>query len=454
MAGPACLQQQVAAVSGISGSSSSRSSRSLLNRALPCAVAFPSLVFSSSKRRSNLSVKFHEFRGSALSQQVAESTSETVSDLNVVEAAHSRSFEGIQTEQELRLAIAKEVESGRLPERAGLGMEELYRNYRDAVISSGVENPVDVSVRVIATVLDRILLQFETPFTFTNYHPRMMEPYDYYTFGQNYVRPLIDYRNSYLGNLKVFDEIEKNLKEGHNVILLANHQTEADPAVMALLLEHSHPYLAENLIYVAGDRVVLDPFCKPFSMGRNLLCVYSKKHINDVPELAKMKARENQKTLIKMTMLLKKGGQLLWVAPSGGRDRPDPETNEWVPAAFDPSSVENMRRLAEAVRVPSHIHALSLLCYEIMPPPVQVEKALGERRAVGFSGVGLGVSERLDFDSIVSQESDPSKARKACTDMAWNKVNEMYNVLKAGIYGDKGCDASSSSLRLAQPWRE
>jgi len=34
---------------------------------------------------------------------------------------------------ELMLAIAKEVDSGRLPERAGEGMEELYRNYRDAV---------------------------------------------------------------------------------------------------------------------------------------------------------------------------------------------------------------------------------------------------------------------------------------------------------------------------------
>jgi hypothetical protein len=31
------------------------------------------------------------------------------------------------------LAISKEVDSGRLPKRAGAGMEELYRNYRDAV---------------------------------------------------------------------------------------------------------------------------------------------------------------------------------------------------------------------------------------------------------------------------------------------------------------------------------
>lgn len=98
MAGSACLplaqQQQQVFVSRINGSSSRF--RALLNRALPCAVAFPSLV--SLQRRSNLSVKFHEFRGSAVSQQVAESTSETVADL-VVEAAHSRSFEGVQTEQ-------------------------------------------------------------------------------------------------------------------------------------------------------------------------------------------------------------------------------------------------------------------------------------------------------------------------------------------------------------------
>lgn len=33
----------------------------------------------------------------------------------------------------------------------------------------------------------------------------------------------------------------------------------------------------------------------------------------------------------------RKGGHLLWVAPSGGRDRPDPETNEWVPVSL-PSS--------------------------------------------------------------------------------------------------------------------
>lgn len=38
---------------------------------------------------------------------------------------------------------------------------------------------------------------------------------------------------------------------------------------------------------------------------RNLLCVYSKKHINDVPDLAEMKTKANARTLMRMRMLLR-----------------------------------------------------------------------------------------------------------------------------------------------------
>lgn len=41
-------------------------------------------------------------------------------------------------------------------------------------------------------------------------------------------------------------------------------------------------------------------------------------------------------------------------------------------APFDASAVDNMRRLLEHSSVPGHIYPLSLLCYEIMPPPQQV----------------------------------------------------------------------------------
>lgn len=36
--------------------------------------------------------------------------------------------------------------------------------------------------------------------------------------------------------------------QGENIVLMSNHQSEADPAIIALLLESTHPYLAENMV--------------------------------------------------------------------------------------------------------------------------------------------------------------------------------------------------------------
>lgn len=87
------------------------------------------------------------------------------------------------------------------------------------------------------------------------------------------------------------------------------------------MLESLHPSMATDVVYVAGDRVVSDAMCKPFSMGRNLFCVYSKKRMDDEPELKTMKMETNRKTLVAMSRALNAGGTLIWIAPSGGRDR-------------------------------------------------------------------------------------------------------------------------------------
>jgi glycerol-3-phosphate O-acyltransferase len=34
----------------------------------------------------------------------------------------------------------------------------------------------------------------QNPFTFPPYHKAIREPFDYYMFGQNYIRPLVDFR--------------------------------------------------------------------------------------------------------------------------------------------------------------------------------------------------------------------------------------------------------------------
>lgn len=41
-----------------------------------------------------------------------------------------------------------------------------------------------------------------------------------------------------------------NRLQGHNIVLVSNHQTEADPAVIALLLETTNSHIAENLVTI------------------------------------------------------------------------------------------------------------------------------------------------------------------------------------------------------------
>lgn len=280
----------------------------------------------------------------------------------------------------------------------------------------------------------------------------MRKPYDYYEFGQKYIRPLIDFRNSYVGNVSIFNEIQEKLQQGHNIVLISNHQTEADPAVIALLLETSSPHIAENLIYVAGDRVVTDPLCKPFSMGRNLICVYSKKHMNDDPEHSEEKRKANIRSLKEMALLLRGGSQIVWIAPSGGRDRPDPLTGEWYPAHFDASSVDNMRRLAEHSGAPGHVYPLALLCHDIMPPPPQVEKEIGESRVISFHGVGLSVAPEISFSEVTAACENPEEAKEVYTEALYKSVTEQYNVLKSAVHGKQGPGASIPTVSLSQPW--
>lgn len=364
----------------------------------------------------------------------------------------SRSFLDATTEQELLSGIRKESEAGKLPSNVAAGMKELYQNYKTAVLQSGIPNAHEIVLENMAAALDLIFLDVEDPFIFSPYHKALRKPYDYYEFGQKYIRPLIDFRNSYVGNVSIFNEIQEKLQQGHNIVLISNHQTEADPAVIALLLETSSPHIAENLIYVAGDRVVTDPLCKPFSMGRNLICVYSKKHMNDDPEHSEEKRKANIRSLKEMALLLRGGSQIVWIAPSGGRDRPDPLSGEWYPAHFDASSVDNMRRLAEHSGAPGHVYPLALLCHDIMPPPPQVEKEIGESRVISFHGVGLSVAPEISFSEVTAACENPEEAKEVYTEALYKSVTEQYHVLKSAVHGKQGLGASIPTVSLSQPW--
>ncbi|CAN0338508.1 unnamed protein product [Ascophyllum nodosum] len=146
------------------------------------------------------------------------------------------------------------------------------------------------------------------PYKFELFHPATKDPLDLYTWRNDFFRPLVEMDKSLLAGKENLDKIVDYLAKGENVFLLSNHQTEADPQVNSLLMEREgYGKLASGLINVAGHRVTTDPLAIPFSMGRNLFCIFSKKYIENPPELKGEKQKHNVRTLKKMAeMMVKK----------------------------------------------------------------------------------------------------------------------------------------------------
>lgn len=341
---------------------------------------------------------------------------------------------------------------GQVPPPLMEAFNQLYANYKRAVVTSGAPGATeDLVAKTMASVCERVLLQLTHPYTFPSAHERILAPYNYYEFGQRYIRGLVDFQHSLLGHEDRFAEVEAALAKGENVVLLANHQTEADPAAFALLLEKRFPRLATDVVYVAGDRVVTDALCAPFSMGRNLFCVHSKKHLDDIPELKAEKQATNRRTLVAMSKALAAGGRLLWIAPSGGRDRSvDPATGEPLPDEFDPTAVELMRALMAKAGHPGHLYPFAMYTKRIMPPPDSVEKSMGEERRVFHAPVGISIGAEIKPEELLQDipEGDKEARQRRLADTAWHSVMDEYKALVAAISGPGAGGA------YTQPWLE
>lgn len=355
-------------------------------------------------------------------------------------------FKGVTTAAQFKAVLEGGAAAGRIPPPLVAGFLDFYSNYSGAVLKAGGSE--ETVTKVMTAIADRVLDQFANPYTFPSRHVRMTAPYNYYEFGQAYVRELVDFSKSLVGHADRFAAVAAQLAAGDNVVLLANHQTEADPAVWALLLEGAFPGLATDVAYVAGDRVVTDPLCKPFSMGRNLFCVHSKKYMDVDPALKEEKQKTNRRTVSELAKALKAGGALLWIAPSGGRDRPS-EAGEWRPAPFDPAAVELMRQLAAKAAPRGHLWPLAMESGPMMPPPPAVQKELGERRLTNHVGVGISLGPELDIASIVAgiDESDRDARAAAVARAAYDAVVKEYGPLRDAVAAGAGPTGAFS-----QPW--
>ncbi len=304
--------------------------------------------------------------------------------------------------------------------------ERILRGFYESYIKS-VKNPAQYE-GVFIEMMEYVANELKNPTRFDLFHSKEAS---YYEFGLNFIRPLIDEVHSGILGEEYLEKIEEQINRGENVILLANHQTEPDPQIISCLLEKEYPKLAEDIIAVAGHRVVSDPFAIPFSRGRNLLCIYSKRYIENPPEEKAEKQLHNQRTLNRMKELLKEGGKLIYVAPSGGRDRMN-DQKEIMLAPFDANSIELFKIYADQAKTKTHFYPLALSTYRLLPPPENIQTELGEMRLASFQPVHLAFGEEIDMSRIPGSEGmDKKQMREKRASNIWSTVNQLYGKIHA-----------------------
>ena len=327
---------------------------------------------------------------------------------------------------ELLIKLKEVIEQGYLDSKYIELTKNLCQNYLNAA-HEGNHSYLEAQKRLnvyFHLVCDLV----KNPVSFAPYHQRKIKPFDYYSFGNDFFSLIVDPTKKIVEGTDQLRKINEQVNRKENVVLLANHQCESDPQFISLLLEDHVPSLAEDMIFVAGERVVLDPLSIPFSLGRNLLCIYSKNHIGNQPELKEEKQNYNKRTMSLLSQLFQEGGKCIYVAPSGGRDRKN-ENDEIEVAPFDAQSIEMMYLMAKKSTVETHFYPLTLATYDRAPPPKSREKEIGESRFISFGGIGASFGEEIVMEAKENFPISKSEWRLRRAQEIHQIVKETYTTL-------------------------
>uniref|UniRef100_A0A7S4F5M3 Phospholipid/glycerol acyltransferase domain-containing protein n=1 Tax=Chrysotila carterae TaxID=13221 RepID=A0A7S4F5M3_CHRCT len=300
-------------------------------------------------------------------------------------------------EQKVAKKLADAQEKYSIPEKYITLMKSFFSSYMTEIYLN--DRDMDKYEVLLTQLMKKVLETAKEPYQFEPYHKSMREPFDYYALGNDFAEGMVAREQSIIEGIEQIKKIQEQVAAGDNVVLLANHQSEADPQFFSVLLDPLVPGFAESTIFVAGDRVTTDLLAMPFSMGRNLLCIFSKKHVDNPPELKSQKTRHNRRVMKTMQELFTEGGKVVWVAPSGGRDRQD-ANGKYQVSPFDSKSIEMFRLMAGKAKRVTHFYPLSMFTYPICPPPQQVGGEIGEVRNVKYHPAGLYFGDEVDLSQF------------------------------------------------------
>eukprot|EP01040_Poterioochromonas_malhamensis_P015551 gene15551-17431_t len=297
----------------------------------------------------------------------------------------------IEATEKVKSALQSQAAS--FPPLASM-MTKFLEEYAESNFLSG-QSP-DTFQRNVGIFFKEIAKALKGPHQFSPFHEAIRSPFDFYAWGNDFLRPMIISERSKLEGRENVDKIEQYIQRGDNVIFLSNHQTEADPQVISILLESIQKgSLAEKVVFVAGHKVTTDPVAIPFSMGRNLICIHSKKHIKNPPEDLPRKQAQNLDSMKALGELFERGGTVVWVAPSGGRDRPN-EEGKFVVADFDSKAIDMFKILAKKSSKTTHFFPMAMFTHQLVPPPKTVSSGVGEERSGKRGAVSVAFLDETD----------------------------------------------------------
>lgn len=327
-------------------------------------------------------------------------------------------------------AVVKQLKTSLASSTSFPGPEaQMLSSFMDDYCKSNIEanETAEAFAKRISTFLKTVQEAIAQPYDFKPLHEAIREPFDYYKWGNDFFVPLVKANGSKFFGLENAKKILELVAKGDNVVILSNHQTEADPQVLSLLMEkegEEFQKLVENMVFVAGHKVTSDPVAIPFSMGRNLLCIHSKKHIKNPPEDIPKKQAQNMESMKAMSELLSRPptspGAIMWVALSGGRDRPSTETGEFVVAPFDAKSLDMFKLQAMQSKKPMHFFPMAMYTHQLVPPPKDVSTDLGEERSARRGCVsvellpatdGIGGLKDKEFAAALQKSVDDAYTR-------------------------------------------
>jgi hypothetical protein len=133
-------------------------------------------------------------------------------------------------QQKVKEKLEKAQEKYDVPEKYLAIMGGFFTSYMTEVYRSG--NDVDYYEKTLTALFKKVLERAKDPHKFEPFHRAMREPFDYYALGNEFAKPIINRQTSALVGLEKIDQMRAQMAAGDNVVLLANHQSEADPQVI------------------------------------------------------------------------------------------------------------------------------------------------------------------------------------------------------------------------------